>query len=332
MPLLLFTWGVSAQDIHYAQAGASPLNLNPALTGMFGGNQRFAANFRRQWATVGEPYLQVSGAYDLRFTNKKGHFKPWSASLLFNHDQAGDAKLSFSQLGLGASYTHRLVPGKKTFLTFGMSGSAIQRSFDPNGLRFDDQYFLKEGFVGSQATGEFFEATSKWLGEVSTGVNLRILNDSSRTTLDIGAAAFHFNQPQKNFQDQLPTRLDSRFSVYVSSAWQMTKAFDLLFSITGQFQGANRQALLGVGGLYHLSSKRTRELALQLGGYYRAGDAFIPAVALHFQAWQFHFSYDLNTSSLREASLGKGGPEVSVIYILKNVPVIPVCKTCPTHM
>ncbi len=125
LAFVFFTLGLCAQDIHYSQTGNSPLNLNPGLTGVFGGNHRFAANFRRQWSSIPVPYLQLSGAYDIRFVDDKERFKPWSSGLLFNYDQAGDAKLSFSQLGLSGSYSHRLFPGKRNFLTFGIMVSGM---------------------------------------------------------------------------------------------------------------------------------------------------------------------------------------------------------------
>ncbi|MEM6697047.1 MAG: type IX secretion system membrane protein PorP/SprF, partial [Bacteroidota bacterium] len=43
---------VSAQDIHFSQIGYSPLNLNPALTGIFEGDMRFTGNYRQQWNPV----------------------------------------------------------------------------------------------------------------------------------------------------------------------------------------------------------------------------------------------------------------------------------------
>jgi len=52
LTLLLFPGIVSvslAQDPNFSQFFASPLTLNPALTGKFDGNFRLAGNYRNQW-------------------------------------------------------------------------------------------------------------------------------------------------------------------------------------------------------------------------------------------------------------------------------------------
>ena len=46
---------VFAQDIHLSQYNASPLNLNPSLTGLFDGDFRFVGNQKTQWTSVSVP-------------------------------------------------------------------------------------------------------------------------------------------------------------------------------------------------------------------------------------------------------------------------------------
>ncbi|MBK7093551.1 MAG: type IX secretion system membrane protein PorP/SprF [Saprospiraceae bacterium] len=52
-------FSLTAQDIHFSQFYMSPLNLNPALTGVSNCTGRVIANFRNQWS----PVLK-SGAYN----------------------------------------------------------------------------------------------------------------------------------------------------------------------------------------------------------------------------------------------------------------------------
>ena len=59
--LAIATTGL-AQDQHFTQFFASPLTLNPALTGTFDGKYRVAFIYRDQ-----EPYKTFAGAIDLRF-------------------------------------------------------------------------------------------------------------------------------------------------------------------------------------------------------------------------------------------------------------------------
>ena len=60
-------WQVSAQDLHFSQFYASPLTLNPALTGALNGRYRMAMIYRDQWNKVlDSPYSSTSAAIDLR--------------------------------------------------------------------------------------------------------------------------------------------------------------------------------------------------------------------------------------------------------------------------
>ncbi len=329
--VLFLSLGISAQDAHYSQTGNSPLNLNPGLTGVFDGNHRFIANMRRQWGSVPVPYFQLATSWDTRFLReeKPGH---WGAGLQFNYDRAGDAGLSLAHIGLNGSYTLRVYPEKKQFFTMGFAMGVMQRAISPGKLTFDDQYLLSEGFSSINPTGEVIDKTAKIMGSLSAGVNYRFQKDSSRMRLDLGAASFHFNEPKKNLKDQDVATLQQRVSLYALGAFPAGVKFDLLVSLSAQLQHSNRETILGFGGLYYVSTKRTQELGLQANLYYRAGDAIIPSVAIHYQAWQVHLSYDINTSPLKEATMRRGGPEFSIIYLLRNVPDLTICKNCPTYM
>ncbi|MBL0112281.1 MAG: type IX secretion system membrane protein PorP/SprF [Saprospiraceae bacterium] len=64
--LVCFGFLMTAQDIHFSQFYMSPLNLNPALTGVMNCNKRFIGNFRNQWASVlrSNAYNTYSATYD----------------------------------------------------------------------------------------------------------------------------------------------------------------------------------------------------------------------------------------------------------------------------
>ena len=58
-----------AQDIHFSQFNNSPLNLNPAQTGLFNGDWRFVGNLRNQWSSVPVPYRTFSLSTDTTLEN-----------------------------------------------------------------------------------------------------------------------------------------------------------------------------------------------------------------------------------------------------------------------
>ena len=57
--------GVStAQDPNFSQFFASPLTLNPALTGKFDGVYRVAGNYRDQWPTINNAFVTKTVSFD----------------------------------------------------------------------------------------------------------------------------------------------------------------------------------------------------------------------------------------------------------------------------
>ena len=61
-----------------------------------------------------------------------------------------------------------------------------------------------------------------------------------------------------------------------------------------------------------------KETAILLGVYYRVGDAIIPSFMFEMANYAVGISYDINISSLTEASEGAGGFEISFRYITPN--------------
>src|SRR5213075_1704878 len=67
LTLLLFSAIASvsiAQDPNFSQFFASPLTLNPALTGKFDGVYRIAINYRNQWPTINNAFTTATISFD----------------------------------------------------------------------------------------------------------------------------------------------------------------------------------------------------------------------------------------------------------------------------
>ena len=55
----------NAQDPNFSQFFASPLTLNPALTGKFDGVYRVAGNYRNQWPTINNAFVTKTASIDI---------------------------------------------------------------------------------------------------------------------------------------------------------------------------------------------------------------------------------------------------------------------------
>ena len=71
--LMLAGVAVRAQDPRFSQYFASPMTLNPALTGNIDGSLRVAVNFRQQWWAASSPFQTTSLSFEHRlFMNSLG--------------------------------------------------------------------------------------------------------------------------------------------------------------------------------------------------------------------------------------------------------------------
>ena len=126
--LLVMTSTVPAQDIHYTQFYASPLNLNPAGAGVFYGDYRFAANYRNQWSALGTPFNSMSLSYDMKLFKRQLDGNYIGVGLLINNDKAGDAKFGIMQANLAVSFNKSLNADQNHFISVGMQYGYAQRS------------------------------------------------------------------------------------------------------------------------------------------------------------------------------------------------------------
>lgn len=162
---------LSAQDIHYSNFGFSPLNINPALTGIFAGDYRINGSYRSQWRGVPVSYSTFSGAFDMRLGSREKSLleRRWSVGMVINHDRAGYSQLKNNNIGLAASYIAPL--SDQDFLSAGGYLGFHQRRFSTGDLTWDDQYVNKRfdpNFVSADI--ENFELNNTY-GNVATGLN-----------------------------------------------------------------------------------------------------------------------------------------------------------------
>lgn len=322
---VLFALALAAQDIHYSQFDRSPLNLNPALTGLFNGDLRFTANIRDQWESVPVPYRSASGSFDTKLLRKRMSNHVLGAGFLFNYDQAGDSKMQWLTMGGSVGYAHRL--SESIWLSGGGLIEYRQRSFSSESLTFDDQ-FLGDVFDPDRMSNEQITGQTIRFIDLSAGTNLRFQwGESNR--LDIGSAVYHIGQPDQSFFDDVSAPLNRRWNI--QSRFQFSVQEQLAFRISGLFQkqGVYREIVYGLSGILDLDEHDRREKAVILGVWNRWQDAIIVEAGFKIQQLEIALSYDINISDFNAATNGQGGPELGLIYLITKVKDIGDQKACP---
>src|SRR4029079_4818753 len=95
---------VSAQDAHFSQYYATPLQTNPAMTGVFDGKFRLSNSFRNQWSSLGKGYSTLHLSADAPVAKGFLGSNFFGLGFLLYQDKAGEAGYRSTIVEASASY------------------------------------------------------------------------------------------------------------------------------------------------------------------------------------------------------------------------------------
>ncbi len=302
--------GGYAQDIHFSQFYQVPQLINPSLAGVFNGDFRAIVNFRDQWSNVA-PYKTYSLGVDGGLFKKKLKDKYIGAGLFIYQDVAGDSRLSTTQVNLSLSSI--ITINKSHNIAAGLQGGFAQRKLDEADLRWGAQY---DGDGYAHAFGDLSMGVSWSYGKGSTNIS-----SNDHLGANAGIAVYHLNTPKQGLDLE---KLHREFIAHAGLNIGL-KGSSLAFLPALLYLQQGPLNEISAGGMIRHTIKEEskytglmKETAVLLGAYYRVGDAFIPSFMFEMASFAVGISYDVNMSSLKEATNGAGGFEISFKYITPN--------------
>lgn len=318
-----------AQDPHYSNWQMSPLNQNPANAGMFEGDLRFIFNYRNQWQSVKVPYNTMSFGVDFNLNKSLIKGTNEAIGIMFNRDAAGDGKYTITEFKVPIN--HKITFKKDTGLIvgFGVLAGLTNISVDPNKLSYDRQW---DGDIynGGLSNGENFVRQSKLITDFSLGLIVQ-KKFKQHLTGTIGYGINHINQPNISFNDTKGVLLRMRHSESLQLKYSFNQISAVMFEYYGNQQQAFKENLVGLSYYYTIEPKTNTKL--NIGMFMRMGDAAIATVGIEHQNMRLQVSYDYNYSQFKRATGGKGGFEISFIYIhAKQKTFVPKSRVCPIYM
>lgn len=313
-----------AQDLHNSQFYLNPLHLNPGATGVFDGEWRFSGLYRSQWRSVPVAYRTYAAAADWKAVQRGKSL--FSAGILLQNDEAGDAQLSWSQGGISIGAAHAL--GKTSMFSLGFGLSALQRKADIGNLRFKNQW-TSEGFDPLAPSREPFGSSSGLAASLSAGLVWHYQDHETRHRLTAGLGAFHLNRPVVSLGGADQAKIPLRSTLFAHGVYQIREEADVVGFMLVQTAKSAKEIVMGAGMRQILSKGLANHSAAQLTFATRWGDALIPAMQIERNNWTFGISYDWNISRFDEATDGRGGIEIAVIWRVVPVPVTKIVKCCP---
>ncbi len=328
--LFISAWALHAQDVHFSQYEQSPLQLNPALTGVGPEDVRLHLLVRSQWYTALVDYQTVTLSVERKFWDPRKPNGFFSGGLNFYFDQAGDAQFSTAYLALSGSYTWQV--NAQNFFSTGIQAALGQRRLNMANLTFDSQYD-GEIFNPALPTNEQLDRYALRFPDFSIGFNWHAQLPDSRTKADVGIGIFHLLTPLQNFYiNDTQSRLMRRYSLYFLPTIRLSEKVDMSLRGTAQIQGRYFEALAGTGLRLWLRQTLSKEIVLSIGALYRfnaLGDALIPYLQVQSGYWQVGLSWDINVSEFSVATNRNGGPELSLRHQIFFVKPIGQFKICP---
>jgi len=306
---------VLGQDAHLSQFYSSELTLNPALTGQFQGEHRGYLNYRAQWKSLikKNPFETTILAYD-RPLNRFG-----VGGYIMNN-RAGSSGINFLNFMLSGSYEVSIDPQRVHHLTTGLQLGFVSKRYVPT--TFDAQYDTTFGdpwFNESLPSGEVYNQLNFILPDVNFGIFYYNAKRFATFNPYGGVSAFHLTNPRESFYDT-DNKLPVRLVAYGGTNIKIDKIYSVDANFLFMKQSNANEIQIGAIVKYDIEGSDYNFFA---GPYYRYQDAFIFHLGGSYEDYVIGLSYDINTSSLKSVSKGRGGFEVSITYVKQKARYLP---------
>jgi type IX secretion system PorP/SprF family membrane protein len=315
-----------SQDRLFTQFYASPLTLNPALSGLFEGKYRVGAIYRDQWrGLLDKPYQTFSVGADLRLEPFKSNVSKdkLGVGLLFFKDKVNALDFSTTQIALSTAYHKALDLESTQYLSAGFQIGLTQRNVNYENLNFQDQWNGTNQYSGK--TEERLPENNFGYSDFSGGVNYTATFEP-KTSVFIGASVNHFNSPNVSFYkgDELPKiPLSMRYSVQLAMNFPVNREHTLFMSPRIVASKQAEHLTLNAGTNFRVNIDKTYNTSLHIGSWVRPVkgkdginlDAVVVMGGIEFNGVLLGLSYDINLPNLKNYRRSQNVFEISLIYL-----------------
>lgn len=322
--IVLPTSPLQAQDPHFSQFYAAPLQVNPAMTGVFPGRFRAVINYREQWGSViDNPFRTIAASFDLRHRMGKGDYIAYGLSAL--RDEAGPAQYNRVSGNTNLAYLKQLSGSRyrtsDQYLVAGVQVGFGQHGLDYSNLWFTEQYDAEKAEVNtSLPNGELINSTSDPFMDINAGLLWYALFDEN-ASFYAGGALHHVNAPQISFLGNSSQTLYMRWLGQLGGEIPFTNELSILPAIMVTGQGPSLTSIFGLNFRY--TNRDWREVAIRGGVWGQFSNqiegihfpSLIFTSILEMERLHIGISYDVNAGLLALPTNSRGAFELSMIYV-----------------
>lgn len=306
----ILTWfatinALKAQDAMFSQMETLPILANPATTGVFTNNDiNLGAQYRNQWSSLSSSINTFALSFDMPLSGR------WAVGgYIKNTDEIGIIN-SFNFMGSG-SYLITDPKSKEYLLSVGLQMGFIYKRINSGNLTYDEQYD-EDYFNTDLPTGENYVRQNTIMPDANIGFYYKNINRRHRARPYAGFSVFHVTYPKEQFLDGSEGRLPLRYLINGGLEFTVNDLVELEANAYYQMQRDFRQLLINAYVNYRFDRSQYRIFG---GIGWRNKDAVILHMGFKHGYNIFRFSYDFNTSDLKEYTRNRGALEFSVIYV-----------------
>ncbi|MEL7221342.1 MAG: PorP/SprF family type IX secretion system membrane protein [Bacteroidota bacterium] len=324
---------IFAQDQHFSQFYASPLTLNPALTGALEGKYRVSMIYRDQWRNaLDNPYQTYSAAADFRYKlrqYKKRYRDAFGVGVVFYNDKVNEINFSTNQIMLSSAFHKALNPESNQFLSLGVQLGMVQRNINYDQLSFDDQFNGTDLF--SDPTAEAFPENNFAFSDFQVGLHYSYA-PRGKAGVFAGLAMHHILEPEISFfyrelpDDDKDERLSQTLYRKYSGHFNLRLPLGdkVLFQPRAQFASQGPHFSMNVGASFRFLANEISGTAIHLGSWFRPArnvnkdwgtDAVVAMIGIEHENFLLGFSYDISAQQLGINSRNQNSFEISVAYL-----------------
>ena len=304
--LLLFCQSIWAQDPHFSQYFASPLTLNPALTGNIDGSLRIASNYRQQWWATGSPFTTASLSFEQRLMeNRLGENDRLGVGGLMMLDNSMSGGLRSTYMSVSGSYHKGL--SEQHRLGIGFQSTYGNRIIDFSRLTFNNQ-FATDGFDTNLPSGESVLSNIKPTIGLHTG--LMYTYEDALMRVYGGWSVYHFNRPRQTVLDDSLSRVPQRHTIHAGMVLLSGESLRLTAHALWQRQAKASEFSIGGAVGYDVGMGST----FFAGAWLRLNESVYPYISYVRSGMQVALTYDLQISGMSTAKPSNGSVEISFIY------------------
>jgi len=322
LKLLLIIFGlhsvsVGAQDLHFSQFYENAILRNPALTGIFSGDYKVGVDYRTQWSSITPFNTALATAETRIMVDPIGDYLSFGVATTY--DKAGSIDFTSMQVYPAINFNKSMEDKHNSYFSVGFTGGYIQRSVDMSKMTFSSQA-IGGVYNSSNASGENLNFKQLQTYDLGAGFSVNSsAGNNNQVNYYIGAAAYHVLKPNQTFSgDEQLVRLSTKWTGNLGLRCNVTDQFSFSIHFNYTAQDPYKETIGGglLGWRTHAAGS-DNIITVNAGAFYRVNDAIIPTVKIDYTHYSITMSYDDNTSTLKTATQGQGGFEIS-LYIRGN--------------